>query len=471
MERCRQRKAFTIVEMVIVIAVIAILAAALIPTVSGVIRMANISADKQFAASLNIQLAMESVDREIRNENDLKDVINKYYGANYFETELSPKSAKHGYYFWYDYTNKTVVVGTAEEVKELALLSPSAPTISAGPMIGGKKTFSPASLRSDLIDGYYLIGSKGGVLDIIKTMEELDDEQDYEDTLNQLKVTGDTLEKALYQKASVTTIETDYGIFACKNAQEYWYRSVTTTDVDVKPVFVYDPTKVEGDVEGIVEEADRDSGAPITVAPGGIEIEISPDTKVSDGAWAGLFDGNVKVHVDVATKEELKDIFHLGAMDSNMIIVVPGGVLNNGNECYFNDENAFEIVYKDEDDNTIVVVEVEPQGGMENLKVEIDYNNSNDLGSDADYFHEGTLYLAWDFGSASLSLMRCVWSGRSGFSVTRGSLGPAASWSRGCFTCVRTALSVSIYPYASSPAPCPFSSSASFPVIFLHPAR
>ena len=46
------KKGFTIVELVIVIAVIAILAAVLIPTFSGVIEKANQSAAMQYAASL-----------------------------------------------------------------------------------------------------------------------------------------------------------------------------------------------------------------------------------------------------------------------------------------------------------------------------------------------------------------------------------------------------------------------------------
>ena len=50
------RKAFTITELVIVIAVIAILAAVLIPTFTNVIRRAKISSDTQTVASLNTAL-------------------------------------------------------------------------------------------------------------------------------------------------------------------------------------------------------------------------------------------------------------------------------------------------------------------------------------------------------------------------------------------------------------------------------
>lgn len=53
------RKGFTIVELVIVIAVIAILAGVLIPTFSGVIKRANLSADKQAVREMNMALAAD----------------------------------------------------------------------------------------------------------------------------------------------------------------------------------------------------------------------------------------------------------------------------------------------------------------------------------------------------------------------------------------------------------------------------
>ena len=52
-----RKKGFTIVELVIVIAVIAILAAVLIPTFTGIIKKANISADTQLVRNLNTALA------------------------------------------------------------------------------------------------------------------------------------------------------------------------------------------------------------------------------------------------------------------------------------------------------------------------------------------------------------------------------------------------------------------------------
>ena len=54
----KQNKGFTIVELVIVIAVIAILSAVLIPTFAGLINKANISANKTLARNLNTSLAI-----------------------------------------------------------------------------------------------------------------------------------------------------------------------------------------------------------------------------------------------------------------------------------------------------------------------------------------------------------------------------------------------------------------------------
>ncbi len=55
-------RGFTIVELVIVIAVVAILAAVLIPTFSAIVKRANISADTQAARNMNVILASEGAD-------------------------------------------------------------------------------------------------------------------------------------------------------------------------------------------------------------------------------------------------------------------------------------------------------------------------------------------------------------------------------------------------------------------------
>ena len=55
-----RKKGFTLVELVIVIAVIAILAAVLIPTFSSLVKRANMSADQQAVRQMNTALAIDS---------------------------------------------------------------------------------------------------------------------------------------------------------------------------------------------------------------------------------------------------------------------------------------------------------------------------------------------------------------------------------------------------------------------------
>ena len=61
--RSKSKKGFTIVELVIVIAVIAILAAVLIPTFSSLLKKANQSADQQAVHQMNVALAAEEAEQ------------------------------------------------------------------------------------------------------------------------------------------------------------------------------------------------------------------------------------------------------------------------------------------------------------------------------------------------------------------------------------------------------------------------
>ena len=81
------KKGFTIVELVIVIAVIAILAAVLIPTFAGIINKANQSADQQAVRQMNTLLASESLTGEGPTKiQDVKAILD----ANGYNHKLDP---------------------------------------------------------------------------------------------------------------------------------------------------------------------------------------------------------------------------------------------------------------------------------------------------------------------------------------------------------------------------------------------
>ena len=88
------KKGFTIVELVIVIAVIAILAAVLIPTFSNLIKKANQSADIQATRQMNTVLAAGQ-----GLGDNIDDVIDVLVQNGYSANGLTPVTADHKFYY------------------------------------------------------------------------------------------------------------------------------------------------------------------------------------------------------------------------------------------------------------------------------------------------------------------------------------------------------------------------------------
>lgn len=101
------KKGFTTVELVIVIAVIAILAAVLIPTFANLIHKANVSADTQLAKNLNTALAMDQAVNG--NPGDFSDVLDALYESGFVLANLNP-TADGCYFVWEKDTNQIMLV-------------------------------------------------------------------------------------------------------------------------------------------------------------------------------------------------------------------------------------------------------------------------------------------------------------------------------------------------------------------------
>ena len=104
------KKGFTIVELVIVIAVIAILAAVLIPTFASIIKKANLSADQQAIRNMNTILATYTED-----EKEISDVMS-YLRANGFSYEKMITFSKGFHYCYAKTTNQMYLVDDKNEV-------------------------------------------------------------------------------------------------------------------------------------------------------------------------------------------------------------------------------------------------------------------------------------------------------------------------------------------------------------------
>ena len=112
----KKKKGFTITELVIVIAVIAILTAVMIPTISSLVKKANMSADQQAARQMNTVLSTEM------NVDTLEEAIDVLAESGYnAEDSLIPISKDHSFY-WYKTYNTVVIVNT----KDNAVVFPTA---------------------------------------------------------------------------------------------------------------------------------------------------------------------------------------------------------------------------------------------------------------------------------------------------------------------------------------------------------
>ena len=97
------KKGFTIVELVIVIAVVAILAAVLIPTFVGLTRAANASADIQACRQMNTQLAIN----EVTKGKTIVDVYDALEAAGMTAKDYHPLVADT-YFFWDSELNRVL---------------------------------------------------------------------------------------------------------------------------------------------------------------------------------------------------------------------------------------------------------------------------------------------------------------------------------------------------------------------------
>ena len=254
----QNRKAFTIVELVIVIAVIGILAAVLIPTFSGIIKSANISSDEATAASLTAELRVSQVGGDITNEAELIAALEKTgIGA-----KLTPKALQYGYHFWFDMKTQTIRVETTENVSELPKIDYDSQIAAANDesgvtLINDAAEPTPTNVSRSFRDvygvGYYLIDAAGSSYSAyaVELIDTLNRATDYEALIENVLVDAiakdeDTvLAKAIYDKVLETTIHTRSGSYFCDNQSKYEYFTSKSNSIGTK---YYNYTTSGGDV-------------------------------------------------------------------------------------------------------------------------------------------------------------------------------------------------------------------------------
>lgn len=233
MKQNSKRRAFTVVELVIVIAVIAILAAALIPTFASLVKNANYNVDIQTANTLNKLLAVYVVDNKIESESDLRDAINATMGAGYYET-MAPKSANYGYHFWYDISTNQYVVKRVEELPQ-AVVYAKRTMLTTDAMTRNANTDWKENNHFRLYNGYFM--SDRGGSDLGKALAKLDNldgsNHTYTDVVTELaNMSGNSFAATAVNKLTNTAIIAN-GTFVAyaNNPIHHVYVSLTATEI------------------------------------------------------------------------------------------------------------------------------------------------------------------------------------------------------------------------------------------------
>ena len=136
-----RKKGFTLVELVIVIAVIAILAAVLIPTFSSLVKKANLSADQQAVRQINTLLATEFATEKPET---LKEVVDMLDANGYDVHALEPLT--EGYKFAWDKENNQIVFLTEAEATAYE-------TLDKGVSYINEEVSTAKDFKDALIDG------------------------------------------------------------------------------------------------------------------------------------------------------------------------------------------------------------------------------------------------------------------------------------------------------------------------------
>ena len=223
-----KRSAFTIVELVIVIAVIAILSAVLIPTFGAIIRDANEAADKTAASTLTSELHVYLKGNTIDSEEELMAVLND----SGIGEKLVPKALSYGHHFWFDMANQMIIAAYPDDVADMEPARPISSAEQNGPALmsdvtplADDTTYANVGIREVYDNGYYLISSCGDLADALNLIENLKDAKDYKDLIDYLEsaVENDANSEAaetVLNKVKKTTIRTQFGVFFYEGASE-----------------------------------------------------------------------------------------------------------------------------------------------------------------------------------------------------------------------------------------------------------
>lgn len=149
----KNKKAFTLTELIIVIAIIGVLAAVLIPSLTGYIEKAKMSNDKVLVANINKILVNEEI--LTGTPNDVTSLKNRL--RNEFNIKLETKSK--GVHIFYDEAANQVVLGKLTE-EGLTVLSDNNSAVKAASGNSVIRYLEQTNQPEKFVQGYWYISDK-----------------------------------------------------------------------------------------------------------------------------------------------------------------------------------------------------------------------------------------------------------------------------------------------------------------------
>ena len=285
-----KRSAFTIVELVIVIAVIAILSAVLIPTFGAIIRDANEAADKTAASTLTSELHIHLKGNTIDSEEELMAAL-KDSGIG---EKLVPKALAYGHHFWFNMETQSIFAAYPDDVAKMEPAKLSASVNQDGPVLASEVTpiadttdYANVGIRDVYDKGYYLISNCGDLADALNRIETLASAKDYEDLIKDLNDavtfdTDNTAATAVLNKVKETTIRTQYGVFFYDGASTYEHISSAASYLSGS-YYNYNPTSGKAETATAAPNVSKPVSIPSNikaVMEGGLNYETAQGTTV-----------------------------------------------------------------------------------------------------------------------------------------------------------------------------------------------